>query len=64
VIYRVQVGVALRRPPAVHEYRLVVVEAADRWEALLVAAQISACTSTMPVSTRLLDELESVVPTS
>lgn len=64
MVYRVMVGVALRYPPAEHEFRLVMVEADSPWEAKLIAAQISACTSTMPVSTRLLDEPETVVPTS
>lgn len=51
--FRVVVGVALRRPPTVDEYRLVVVEADSGSEAMLVAAQMAACTSVMPVSTKL-----------
>lgn len=55
VIYRVIVGVALRRPPREDEFRLTVVEADNPTEAKLIAAQIAACTSVMPVST-VLDE--------
>lgn len=49
MIYSVDVAVALRRPPGVDEYRRVVVSAADPTEASLVAAQMAACTSVMPV---------------
>lgn len=54
MIYHVQVGVALQRPPRTDEYRKVAVEAVNGHEAMLIAAQIAACTSTMPVSTTLL----------
>lgn len=50
-IFKVIVGVALSRPPSIHEYRKVVVEADNAIEAKLIAAQIAACTCTMPVST-------------
>lgn len=53
-VFYVQVGVALQRPPRTDEYRKVVVEAVNGHEAMLIAAQVAACTSTMPVSTRLL----------
>jgi hypothetical protein len=54
-VFHVQVGVALRRPPRTDEYRRVAVEADSWWEAQLVAAQIAACTSVMPVSTELIE---------
>lgn len=48
-IHTVVVGVALDRPPTVDEYRRYVVEAEDPTEATLIALQMAACTSTMPV---------------
>jgi hypothetical protein len=53
-IYHVVVGVCLVRPPAVDEYRKVVVAADGPLEAELLACQIAACTSEMPVCSRLL----------
>lgn len=53
-VYRVVVGVCLARPPTVDEYRLVVVVASSRVEAMLVATQISACTSVMAVCAELV----------
>ncbi len=48
-VFEVEVGVALGRPPAIDEYRYVLVEA-DSWtEANLVACQIAATRSVMPV---------------
>jgi len=52
-VFEIVVGVALRRPPGTDQYRKVLVEASTVVEAKLVAAQIAACTSTMPVSTEL-----------
>lgn len=54
-VFEVVVGVALARPPRVDEYRKVLVDAGDAVEATLIAAQIVACTSVMPVSTELVD---------
>ena len=50
MIYRINVGVALSRPPAVHEIRRYVVEAPESTEAQLIALQMASCTSVMPVS--------------
>jgi len=52
-VYSILVGVALAYPPRTHEYRKVMVEAPNLREAKLVAAQMAACSSTMPVSTEL-----------
>lgn len=52
-VFSIIVGVALSRPPRTDEYRKVVVEAPNGREAMLVAAQMAACTSTMPVSTEV-----------
>jgi hypothetical protein len=49
VIFNVVIGVALHRPPRIDEFRLVQVEAADRNEARLIACQIAAVDSVMPV---------------
>jgi hypothetical protein len=53
-VYSIIVGVALAYPPRVHEYRKIMVEAPNVREAKLVAAQMAACSSTMPVSTELV----------
>lgn len=58
MIYVVIVGVALRRPPAVHEYRKTLVAAATPTEAKLIACQIAACTSVMPVTSRCVTTIE------
>lgn len=47
--YEVEVGVALRRPPRVDEYRKYIVSASGRTQALSVALQMASCTSVMPV---------------
>lgn len=52
-IYEVIVGVALARPPKVDEYRKTLVVADSAVEAQLIACQIAACTSVMPVSSRI-----------
>lgn len=49
MIHYVTVGVALSRPPKVDEWRRYCVVAATRQEAELIAQQIAACTSVMPV---------------
>lgn len=49
MIFYIHVGVALKRPPAVHEYRRIAVEASGPWEAEKIATQMAACTSVMPV---------------
>lgn len=58
MIYTVIVGVALSRPPKIDEYRKVLVEATGKYEAMLIAAQISANTSTMPVYTKIEDNTQ------
>lgn len=47
--YTVNVGVALRRPPRIDEYRKYVVRARGRTHALDIALAMAACTSVMPV---------------
>lgn len=49
LIHYVTVGVAMSRPPKVDEYRRYAVVAANQQEAVLVAQQMAACTSVMPV---------------
>lgn len=49
MIFYVHVGVCLERPPTVQEYRRYAVEAHCAVEAHLIATQMAACTSTMPV---------------
>lgn len=53
-VYEVIVGVALERPPKVDELRKVLVVANSAVEAELIAQQIAACTSVMPVCSRLI----------
>lgn len=52
--FMVEVDVALKRPPRVDETRWVSVVAEHATEASLTAAQISSCTSVMPVGTRVI----------
>lgn len=47
--WHVTVGVALKRPPTIDEYRHTVVWAEDGVEAELIALQVAACTCVMPV---------------
>lgn len=54
-VFTVIVGVALERPPTVQEYRKVLVAAESKYEAELVATQVAACTSVMPVSSQVID---------
>lgn len=57
-VYAVEVGVALSRPPVIEEYRYVLVEA-DGWtEANLVACQIAAGSSVMPVWSLVLGPVD------
>jgi hypothetical protein len=49
MIHYVTVGVATSRPPGVHEYRRYALYGGTHAEAELVALQMAACTSTMPV---------------
>jgi hypothetical protein len=50
VIYTVYVGVCLERPPwPPDQYRRYRIEADDYEEAMLIATQMAACTSEMPV---------------
>jgi hypothetical protein len=58
VIYYVEAGVALERPPTVQEYRKYVVWAPSATEASLTAAQMAACTCVMPVSTEVVGDEE------
>lgn len=55
MLYTVHVGVALHRPPAVHEWRRVRVAASSDAEARLVACQMAACTSVMPVCAEITE---------
>lgn len=48
-VWSVTVGVALKRPPTIDEYRHIKVWAEDGVEAELIACQVAACTSVMPV---------------
>ena len=54
-VFSVNVGVALWRPPAIHEWRHVKVWAEDETEAVLIACQVSSCTggTVMPVYAEL-----------
>lgn len=54
MIFTVEVGVALNRPPTTDEIRKVRVIADNATEASIIAAQIASCTSVMPVSTKVL----------
>lgn len=53
-VYEIEVGVALRRPPRVDEYRKYLVAAESPLAAELVACQWAAATCVMPVSSRLV----------
>lgn len=48
-VWSVTVGVALTRPPIIDEYRHTKVWAETGLEAELIACQVAACTSVMPV---------------
>jgi hypothetical protein len=48
-VWSVTVGVALRRPPVIDEYRHTQVWAETGTEAELIACQVAACTCVMPV---------------
>lgn len=49
MIFYITVGVALARPPAIHEYRRYAVEARSGIQAKETACLMAACTSVMPV---------------
>lgn len=49
--YAVEVAVAHTRPPVIDEWRAYRVMATSRTEAELIAGQMAACTSVMPVFT-------------
>jgi hypothetical protein len=49
MIYTVNLGVALARPPVVHEWRRYEIEATSWNDARLIAGQMAACTSVMPL---------------
>ena len=51
MVIEVAVGVALSRPPLIDEFRHIQVEAEGLGEARIIACQIAACTSMMPVWT-------------
>lgn len=48
-IHYINVGVALQRPPEVHEYRRYAIYGGTHADAELVACQMASCTSVMPV---------------
>jgi hypothetical protein len=54
-VFGIEVDVALVRPPTVDETRYYVVEAPDEWEAALIAGQMAACTSIMPLGYRIIN---------
>lgn len=56
--YAVTVGVALTRPPAIHEYRRYIVTADSPLAASLLATQWAAATCEMPVYSSHPEELQ------
>lgn len=54
-VFGIEVDVALVRPPKVDEIRYCVVEAENAMEAALIAGQIAACTSVMPLGFRIVE---------
>lgn len=54
MIATVHVGVSLRRPPRLDEWRHIVVQADNPIDGMLLATQIAACTSVMPVEACLI----------
>lgn len=57
MVFTVHVGVALDRPPVVHEFRRYVIAADDVTEAQLIATQMASCTSVMPVWSEIQEVL-------
>lgn len=53
-VYEIEVGVALRRPPRTDEIRKYLIVAERAIEAEILACQWAACTSVMPVFSRLV----------
>lgn len=58
MIWYVHVGVALARPPEIHEYRRYAVEAPSGLQAKEIALLMASCTSVMPVWARLVGDEE------
>jgi hypothetical protein len=56
VIFYVHVGVALERPPEIHEYRRYAVEARSGIQAKELALLMASCTSVMPVWAKLVGD--------
>lgn len=54
-VFGIEVDVALVRPPTVDQIRYYVVEAPTAMEAALIAGQMAACTSIMPLGFRIVD---------
>lgn len=50
MIHIIHVGVALERPPTVQQYRKYAIYGGTHADAELIALQMAACTSVMPVS--------------
>ena len=63
MIFAVSVGVALSRPPLIDEFRRYEIDTVSESEAELVACQIAACTSVMPVWAGWPDEVPHIAPT-
>jgi hypothetical protein len=59
-VYTVALGVALRRPPRIDEFRKVTVTANGPADAQLIAAQISSCTCAMVVWAGTPDDVPDV----
>ncbi len=58
MIWYVHVGVALARPPEIHEYRRYAVEAPSGLQAKETALLMASCTSTMPVWAKIVGDEE------
>jgi hypothetical protein len=58
MLMQFMIGVALERPPKTDAFVFVNVEAATEIEGELIACQMAACISTMPVSSELIDIME------
>lgn len=52
----IEVGVALTRPPAIHQYRRYVIAARSGIQAKEIALQMASCTSVMPVWAKVVGE--------
>lgn len=58
MIFYVHVGVALERPPKIHELRRYAVEARSGIEAKEIALCMACCTSVMPVWAKIVGDEE------